>query len=161
LAAAARPGPISNAPWRSIPARPTPAWQTWNGYRGRPGDDHRATDLVATIAAVCFDNCSVNAGVTVAVHVANVGGSDSKPGVPVTLYRREAGALVAIQTRTLEASVLGGTGYDGLIFQVTSEDFDAEGLVVGVDDDGAGGAIERECDETNNQGEWTGPSACP
>ena len=144
-----------------IPARPTPAWQTWNGYRGRPGDDHRATDLVATIAAVCFDNCSVNAGVTVAVHIANVGGSDSKPGVPVTLYRREAGALVAIQTRTLEASVLGGTGYDGLIFQVTSEDFDAEGLVVGIDDDGAGGAIERECDETNNQGEWTGPSACP
>ena len=139
----------------TVPAVPDPWWSIYNVYRSRPSVDGAATDLRAAIVDVCFAACEPTSPVKVAVQVYDYGASNSEKRVPVTLYRNDGGKLTAVATQILPHPIKSGTGSVGIEFDVTYADVGSDGFTVAVDDDGSGGTIQAECDESNNQGNWT------
>lgn len=143
-------------PSGKIPTKPALSWQTYNVFRARPSIDDAAVDLSVQIIDACVPGCADGSIAALAVQVFNTGAVDVGAGVPVTLYRKDGDLLEVLETITLADPIPGGTGTAGILFEVPVPSIGADGLVVRVDDDGLGGAVQIECAESNNEAAWNG-----
>lgn len=140
-----------------VGTEPEPPWQTHNMVRARPTSAGSHVDLEVDIHDVCISACEGVAGVVaLSVQVSNTGSSASRRGVPVSLYAPRAGRLELLDVQTLEDPVPAGGVSAGVVFEVPAHD----GFVVRVDDDGASGQRQDECDEADNEMVFVG-RLCP
>ncbi len=139
----------------SIPTAPTPSWQTYNVFRGRPYDDIPGTpDLVVSIDDVCVSGCDPEVSVVeIAYQVANQGGSATSEASWVSLWVVDGG-LPSFVVRQRVDPVDSGASLAGGRFVVPLADMGSDGFLLVVDDDGAGAGVVDECDESNNQVEY-------
>jgi hypothetical protein len=144
----------------SVPASPTPSWQAYNVFRARPSVDTAALDLTAAFVDVCAASCEPGGLVEATVQLANLGGVDSSPDVSVALYADDGGSLRLIAAQVRPGVIRSGWSTDSLSFTFPVEELGSSGLVVVVDDDGAGVGAQDECDESGNAAAWTAP-VCP
>jgi hypothetical protein len=146
----------------SVPATPTPWWQTYNVYRARPAVDTAATNLAPVFIDVCAASCEDGGLVEATVVLENDGGTDSAEDVMVSLYADDGGVLTLIDQLVRPGLVSSGTSTDSLTFTFTAEQLGADGLRVIVDDDGTASGVgeQDECDESDNEDGWTDP-VCP
>lgn len=135
-----------------VPATPIPSWQAYNVYRARPSVDDLVdlNDLEPVLYDVCFDGCEPDDAVTVVVQVANTGLIPSAGDVPVSLYASDGGLLTHLQTQWVTGPLDAGTLSEGLVFELRVSEYGTDGIVIRVDDDGAGGERDAECEEANN-----------
>ncbi len=139
----------------SVPASPDPYWNVYNVYRARvAADDPASADLLADITDVCVADCEYGP-VAVGVWVQNQGGADVDAGAELELYAVDGGVPRLVASSTLPA-IAAGSSLDGIQFDLVPADIGSEGFRVSVDTTFAIG----ECDETNNEGEWT-DTVCP
>jgi len=134
---------------------PSPAplsWLVHNVFRARPMVDRPGTpDLTVALQDVCVANCDAGP-VKVSFAVANQGGADVDPGVVVALYALHGGVETLVATLALP-EIPSGRVIDGGTFELTPALW-GEGIVLSVDDDGAGNGAVFECDEANNRDEY-------
>ncbi len=135
----------------SVPVVPDPPWQVHNVYRARPSvDQPPGADLVVDIVDICLSDC-IDGPIKVAIQVANEGAEDVAEGTPWALYKNDAGALTLVKTGTLPV-IPAGQALAGFEVELALAEFGSDGLVVRVDDDGAGGGdVVGECEETDNE----------
>jgi hypothetical protein len=135
----------------SVPVVPDPPWQVHNVYRARPSVDQPAgADLLVEITDVCLSDCE-DGPIKVAIQVSNEGGADVAAGTPWALYKNDAGTLTFVRTGTLPA-IAAGEALAGFEVELALAEFGTDGIVVRVDDDGAGGGdVVDECEETDNE----------
>ncbi len=138
-----------------IPTNPTPSWQSYNVFRGRPYDDiPGSADLIVSIDDVCVSSCDPEIGVVeIAYHVANQGGSASDDSTWVSLYVVDAGTPV-FHARKAVPSIDSGASLEGWQFTVRLDDMGDDGFLLVVDDDGASLGVIDECSEENNTAEY-------
>lgn len=143
------------SPDGSVPTSPTYPWQIYNVFRSRPAVDDAAVDLVVWFADVCWSGCEPQSFAEVQVVVANQGGLDSDAGVPVTLYAVDGPNRVRLDTIELTDPIPAGESLPSFSMELNYSQTGADGLLLVVDDDGAGGQVHSECDESNNEAAWT------
>jgi hypothetical protein len=133
----------------TVPQNPENSWERYNVYRARVAvDDPSSPDLLVEITDVCVMDCTYGPA-AVGLQVTNQGGADVAAGVPLALYAQvDAGLLPA------------GARADGMEVSVDPADLGRWGFAAVVDDDGTGAGTLRECDETNNRGDWN-DGVCP
>ncbi len=139
----------------SIPSSPTPSWQSYNVFRGRPYDDIPGTpDLVVEIDDVCVSGCDPDVSVVeIAFHVANQGGSAAGDQCWVSLWVVDGGVATYYDRQRVD-DVDSGAALAGGELRVPLADMGSHGFLLRVDDDGTGlGAID-ECNEDNNEAEY-------
>ena len=146
-------------PGGKVPAKAEPWWQIYNVFRARPTVDDAAVDLRVEVADSCVTGCQEQSSATLVVQVFNYGGVDVDAGVPVTLFRKDGMMLEALETVVVGEVIPAGTGTAGIVFTVEIANLGADGLVVRVDDDGMGGSVQSECEESNNEAAWD--NLCP
>lgn len=144
-----------------VPAKPEPSWQIYNVFRARPTVDDAAVDLRVEIADSCVTGCGDSSMATLVAQAFNYGGVDVEPGVPVTLFRKDGMMLDPLETMVLAEGIPAGTGTAGIVFTVDLANLGADGLVIRVDDDGLGGSVQSECEESNNEAAWDNDLLCP
>jgi len=146
----------------TVPVRPAPWWQLHNVYRGVPTDGEPMVDLAAAFVDVCAASCEEGGRVEATVVLSNEGGADSRAGLMVSLYADDDGVLSLIDQRAHPDPVRSGTATSSLSFHFTAQQLGTHGLRVIVDDDGtaSGVGVQVECDEGDNEAEWTEP-VCP
>lgn len=143
----------------TIPAVPEESWLKYNVFRARPAvDDPASPDLTGRVVDVCVADCD-NGPIKISVQVENQGGADIAVGVPWALYGVTAGVRTLITTGTLEA-VASGASTASFEIEVAPAQMGENGFVVVLDDDGAGGGVLTECDDDNNELEYT-DTFCP
>jgi hypothetical protein len=134
----------------SVPRNPDESWLAYNVYRARvAADDPSTPDLQARVTDVCVADCTYGP-VQVAVEVWNEGGADVRAGVELRLYSDDATGRREVASTTLP-DVPAGTSLDGITFDLTPADVGSLGWYVSIDPTNA----ENECDETNNDDQWT------
>ena len=139
----------------SVPARPAPWWQIYNVYRARPAVDTAAMNLQGELLDVCVEGCEAGAEVLVSARLVNRGAASSEADVALALYSVDGAARRLVASERYPAAVLGGTKSPSFELR-----FDASLLLPGgqlelvVDDDGAGGSAQSECDEADNSVTW-------
>jgi hypothetical protein len=140
----------------SIPSSPTPSWQSYNVFRGRPYDDIPGTpDLVVSIDDVCVSSCDPEVGVVeIAYQVSNQGGSATSVECWVSLWVTDGGVPTMYDRERVSAAD-SGTAAAGGTFVVPLADMGSRGFVLRVDDDGTGVGVIDECIETNNEAEYS------
>lgn len=143
-----------------VPAKPEPWWQIYNVFRARPTVDDAAVDLRIEVVDSCITGCTDLSTATLVAQVFNYGGVDVDAGVPVTLYRKDGMMLDPLETVIIDAAIPAGTGTSGIVFTVELPNIGADGLVLRVDDDGQGGSVQPECEESNNEASWDN-ALCP
>ncbi|MEZ4234973.1 MAG: PQQ-binding-like beta-propeller repeat protein [Myxococcota bacterium] len=135
----------------TIPATPVAPWLQYNIFRGRPFDDEAgAPNLVGEVTDVCVSSCLPRVGVvTLAVQVANDGGSDARETLAsLYLVNPANGNEFLYDTITVPAAVAGEVE-TAVTFEVSVADWTGEYLVR-LDDDGTHGSL-GECDEGDNE----------
>ena len=136
-----------------VPSPPEPSWQVYNVFRARPSvDDPSSADLLVDITDVCVMDCDYGP-VKIGVQVTNQGGADVDAGVQVAVYADD-GSPRFITSVALPA-VPAGTTIAGIEVELTPADIGIYGFIVRVDDDGTGAEEVRECDETNNEEDYS------
>jgi hypothetical protein len=143
----------------SIPAAGDPGFSTFNSWHSNNdrGPEALIDDLEAELLDICEEDCDTGF-VLVAGRLRNRSTRDLPAGVPVTLYARVDGELVALDTEpTAEITPSGWTGETMHFAADASIVASAARLVLKVDDNGTGGGIFPECSETNNQVAEDGP----
>lgn len=134
----------------TVPTSPDPSWTTYNVYRARVAADGAAwPDLVARVTDVCVADCDYGP-VEVAVQVENRGGRGVPAGAELVLYADDATGLRAVGTWSLP-EVAAGEALAGVTLSLLPADVGERGFVAVVD---PGGDV-AECDEANNQDEWS------
>lgn len=142
----------------SVPASPEPFWTKYNVYRARvAADDPSTPDLLAVVTDVCVADCDYGP-VQVSVQVANQGGAEVDAGAKLALYADD-GARRLVGTATLPA-IPAGEKVAGITFDLAPGDVGIYGFVAVVDDDGNGVGAVSECDEDNNEAEYS-DVVCP
>jgi hypothetical protein len=137
----------------SVPASPDPYWTEFNVYRARVASDEPGTpDLVATITDVCLADCDFGP-VQVSVQVSNQGGVGVDPGAVVSLYANDRPDRL-VGTKVLPA-IAPGRKLAGVTFELLPEDVGRDGFLAVIDDDGTGVGVIDECDESNNEDDYT------
>jgi len=146
----------------SVPATPTPWWQVYNVYRARPAVDTAAMNLTPAFVDVCAASCESGGQVEATVVLMNDGGVDSTEDVMVSLYADDGGVLTLIDQQVRPGVVETGTSTESLSFVFTVDELGSDGLRVVVDDDGtaSGIGLQDECNEADNEADWTEP-VCP
>lgn len=134
----------------SVPTSPTPSWVGEELFRGWPSEAAGLPDLRANIVDICAESCDADGAVGVSAQVSNVGDRTAPAGTPVTLYREDGAVLTAIATVPLPTALAAGATSDAVVFEVVVSDLGLTGLVVAVDDDGAGHGAVAECVEGDN-----------
>ena len=134
----------------SIPSNPTPSWQSYNIFRGRPyADIPGSPDLVGAITDTCVSSCGERMGVVyVAYQVQNQGGADSS-ATSVSLYVVNGGVETLFETQVVPVAT-SGEAQAGGSFAVPLASTGDGGFVLRIDDDGTGTGLVSECDEDNN-----------
>lgn len=141
----------------SVPTSPRMSWDGGNNsFRAagsRDGIGNPAPDLEAHIESMCGP-CDV-ATTDVIVYVENHGTADVTEDIPVALYALATDGTETLLTHgELPGGVVSGASSAPIAMVLASGDvLGAAAIVVRVDDDGAGGSVAGECDETNNAGE--------
>ena len=138
-----------------IPTSPTPSWQSYNVFRGRPYDDIPGSpDLVVSVDDVCVSGCDPEVSVVeIAFQVANQGGSAAGASAWVSLYLLDGGAPVFFERQEV-SDVDSGASLAGGVFTVPLAEMGSNGFLLRVDDDGAGAGAIDECDEDNNEADY-------
>ncbi len=144
----------------TVPASPVPWWQYDNVYRARPTTEPLAVDFEAEIVDVCASGCIDESRVLVEARIRNTGVSDSRPGVPVSLYAENGGARTLLATTTVVGSIPSGMTSEAIVFEIALAEARADSLVVVVDDDGTGAGMHEECDEDDNEAAWPVDFGC-
>lgn len=135
-----------------VPSPPDPSWQVYNVFRARPAvDDPSSADLLVEITDVCVADCDYGP-VKLAFQVTNQGGADVSAGVQLSVYADDG--VPRFVTAVTLPDVPAGTKIDGIELDLSPADIGIYGFLVKVDDDGTGGELVRECDETNNQDDY-------
>ncbi len=134
-----------------IPSGPTANWRAGNSFRA--GNSHARTglaqaDLVLGDVDSCLLTCETRDTATIYVPVGNAGEADSV-AVDVALYSVD-GANLTLREQSAVDVVPAGATITTAAIELTRTDFGPDGLRIVVDDDGSGGGIEAECDESNN-----------
>lgn len=132
-----------------IPTSPTPSWQAYNVFRGRPSTDIPASpDLLVSVTDTCVTTCDDGGLVKIAWQLKNQGGEDVLASTVVALYLVDGGVETLYDSVTL-GTVAKGTSLAGGEFDVLVDDFGDGGFVIRADDGTGSGAV-YECDEGNN-----------
>ncbi len=135
---------------------PSPAplpWTVHNVFRARPMvDEAGSADLYVFLEDVCVASCE-NGPAKVSFGVANQGGLDVAAGVSVALYALDGSVETVIDTVYID-EVASGAVIAGGAFELHPDDWGSDGILLSVDDDGAGVGIISECDEGNNEYEY-------
>ena len=122
-------------------------------YRARiAADDPSTPDLVASITDVCLESCEFGP-ISIAVQVANQGGSDVDAGAILSVYA-EGGGLPRFVTSIRLPAIVSGERIEGIEIELQPGDLGVYGFSVTVDDDGSEAGLAHgtvsECDEDNN-----------
>jgi hypothetical protein len=137
----------------SIPSPAPLSWTVHNVFRARPVvDDGGAADLEIAIEDACVASCE-HGPIRVSFAVSNQGALDVPSGVIATLYTLDGATELAVDKVTIDA-VPAGTVIHGGIFELHPDDQGPDGLLLRIDDDGAGHGVITECDESNNEFEF-------
>jgi hypothetical protein len=135
-------------------------WLDHNVYRARPIVDGIGVDLGVLIHDVCFTGCMADSLVKVAVQVGNQGADEAPANVPLSLYAVDGEIRTLIETKLIPTVIGSGELLESIVFEFTADVVKPDGFVVVVDDDGSGAGRVPECDESNNEDQWT-DSPCP
>jgi hypothetical protein len=134
----------------SVPSPAPLSWTVHNVFRARPMVDRPGTpDLTVSLYEVCVANCE-DGPVKVSASVLNQGGADVDAGALLALYATSGGIETLIDTLVLPAVPSGQVVAAGT-FSLRPDQWGAEGVILSVDDDGAGNGAVFECDESNNR----------
>ena len=137
----------------SVPSPAPLPWTVHNVFRARPMvDNNGSADLAIFLEDVCVASCETGPA-KLSFGVANQGGLDVAAGVSVALYALDAGAELLVDTLYLD-EVPSGAVIAGGTFELHPDDWGPDGILLRVDDDGAGVGIISECDEDNNDYEY-------
>ena len=120
-----------------------------SGDAGQPPGHYH--DLSVELLDVCADHCS-SGTVLLAARVRNAGTVEAPAGVPVTVRAGPGGEIVAT-VKTTEPVPSGQTG-QLLLIDIPADALARSQPAITVDDDGLGGGVLFECDETNNTAVW-------
>ncbi len=139
-----------------IPTAPTASWLEYNVFRGRPYDDIPGSpDLVVTIDDVCISGCDPEVSVVkISYQVDNQGGEGSDDPFFVSLWMNDGG-MPTYYDRAWLGPAESGEALAGGQFTVPLADMGTQGFLLRVDDDGTGAGLIDECDETNNETEYS------
>ena len=132
-----------------VPSPPDPSWQVYNVFRARPAvDDPASADLVIDITDVCVADCDYGP-VMLSFQVGNQGGDDVDAGTVVGIYADDG--TPRLVTTTVLPEIPAGTLLEGIEVELSPADIGLYGFMVMVDpyDD------ENECDETNNEADYS------
>ncbi len=137
----------------SVPSpAPTP-WSVYNVFRARPMvDDMASPDLYPVFGDVCVASCD-DGPIKVTYAVGNQGVVDVEAGVEFALYTVNKGVEELVSVHTLDA-LPAGQVVPGNVYYIDLDDW-GDGAILSVDDDGTGRDAVWECDEDNNQVEYT------
>ncbi len=137
----------------SVPSPPDPSWQVYNVFRARPSvDDPSSADLLVEITDICVADCDYGP-IKLSFQVTNQGGAEVDAGTLVSVYADDG--TLRFLTAVALPEVPAGAMLEGIEVELGPGDVGDFGFVVRVDDDGAGGETVRECDETNNEDDYS------
>jgi hypothetical protein len=138
----------------SVPSPAPLSWTVHNVFRARPMvDEGGAADLAIFFEDICIASCE-NGPAKISFGVSNQGALDVAAGVSAALYALDGSTETLVDQLFLD-EVPAGTIISGGTFEMHPDDQGADGLLMRVDDDGAGVGIITECDESNNEYEYT------
>ncbi|MCP3964367.1 MAG: tandem-95 repeat protein, partial [bacterium] len=135
-----------------VPRLEEPSWLSHNSYRLNRLSTSvlAAPDLTASVLAVDLANPGVEIPIT--VRIGNGGAIFAPAGVPVAFYDSDPAAGGTLVGTAATSRVLEPEQFEDVTFVWSSAPAPGDYTVfVTADDDGAGGATVRECDEANNQ----------
>ncbi len=136
---------------------PSPAplpWTVHNVFRARPMVDAGGSpDLEIAFEDACVASCE-HGPIRISFAVSNQGALDVAAGVSATLFTLDGGTETLVDQVFIDA-VPAGEVIAGGVFELHPDDQGPDGLLLRIDDDGAGIGIITECDETNNEVEYT------
>jgi hypothetical protein len=138
----------------TVPSPAPLSWTVHNVFRARPMvDAGGSSDLYIFFEDICVASCE-NGPVRVSFGVANQGALDVAAGVSAALYALDGSTETLVDSLFID-EVPAGAVIAGGVFEFHPDDQGPDGLLMRIDDDGAGLGIITECDETNNEVEYT------
>jgi len=135
----------------NVPTHPIPSWQVHNVYRARPSSNETYVDLQVAVTDVCLTGCLGDAIAKIAVQAYNTGSSTSLSQVPIALYANYDGLLELIDVQYLPGRVPAGKAAEGIVFEVPVDRLGTHGVLVRINDNGAGLQPQEECIDDNNE----------
>ncbi len=137
-----------------VPNPPPLPWEGHNVFRARPVVDGPAyADLTVAVEDVCVASCE-DGPVKLSFAVANQGYQPLQAGVSVALYAVASDGKELIDTMELD-ELPAGQAIAGGVFELGPDEWGERGVLLRVDDDGEGVGQVTECDETNNEAEYS------
>ncbi len=131
-------------------------YSTFNSFRS--GDPNpppgEYTDVQAEVWDVCEKECD-DGHVFVGAWIMNAGNVDVPAGVPLSITAGANGPIIATQYTT--TAVASGETGEAMIFDLNPADLGAAKPFAVADSDELGSGIVYECNEDNNQYDWSGP----
>ena len=141
----------------SVPTAALPSWTTWNVFRGRPSADYSGQpDLFVQVVDVCLAACEPSGRFKLTYQVGNQGEGDVPAGsTTVSVWMVDEHGVETLYDEQPISDLPSGFTLDAVTLELALEEVGVGGVVVRVDDDGAGVGVVAECDEDNNVDAWT------
>lgn len=131
-------------------------WERENTFRGVSlGTTPVLRDAAVDLDDVCVASCDPGGAARVSVQAYNPGRDPLPADAELRLYRVDGGARTLVASQPLGAELPSGASAASAVFEVTSEDYGAEGFVVTL------GEGESDCHPEDNEASWSEPSPCP
>jgi hypothetical protein len=143
----------------SIPIDAVPNFSLYNNYHAavtRTDTTALFDDLSGAILDVCEDDCDVGA-LLVTYQVYNTSTEPFVGEIDVSFYAEEGSTRTLLDTVSISLDLASGTTTEGMVHRVDTEAVGAaSGIVMSVDDNGAGIGVVPECSELDNSDYWPG-----
>lgn len=139
----------------SIPSPSVVNWPEYNNFRSgdirlNNGEGANYPDAIPLLVDTCNLQCEQDL-LQVILQLGNQGLTTFSSNIPISLYSEENGMRVLIQTKYTESIIFSGRSNPGMVFSLDANSVPEGKLWVVVDDDGQGGGVLEECNESNNE----------